>query len=46
MMKDKERVMVETALRNHGGNILATARTLGVSRGLLYRKIAKYAIKL
>jgi transcriptional regulator with PAS, ATPase and Fis domain len=39
-----ERALVERALETHAGNILAAARELGVSRGLLYRKIAKYGI--
>ena len=36
---------IESALRTHGGNIAATAKALGVSRGLLYRKIGKYGLK-
>jgi len=40
-----ERSFIESALRTHDGNIQATAKALGVSRGLLYRKIAKYGIK-
>ncbi|MCC6624961.1 MAG: sigma-54-dependent Fis family transcriptional regulator [Deltaproteobacteria bacterium] len=41
-----ERSVVEAALRANQGNILATARALGVSRGLLYRKIAKFGLKV
>ncbi|MFO0748212.1 MAG: sigma-54 dependent transcriptional regulator [Myxococcota bacterium] len=41
-----ERTFIENALRQHGGNIQATARALGVSRGLLYRKIAKFGLKV
>jgi transcriptional regulator of acetoin/glycerol metabolism len=31
---------VSAALAAHGGNVSAAARTLGVSRNTLYRKIA------
>ena len=41
-----ERQTLEDALRANGGNIQATARRLGVSRGTLYRKIKKYGIPL
>jgi len=41
-----EKTVVESALRAHQGNILATAKALGVSRGLLYRKIAKFGLKV
>ncbi len=40
-----ERSFIESALHTHQGNIQATAKALGVSRGLLYRKIAKYGLK-
>jgi len=45
-LESAERSFLESALRTHNGNIQATARALNVSRGLLYRKIAKYGIKL
>jgi transcriptional regulator with PAS, ATPase and Fis domain len=44
-LRDAERRFLEGALKTHGGNILRTARALGVSRGMLYRKIEKYGIK-
>ena len=45
-MQDAERELFETALRSHGWNIRAAARSLGVSRGTLYRKAKKYGIAL
>jgi DNA-binding NtrC family response regulator len=42
---DAEHQLVEQALKANDGNILATARQLGVSRGTLYRKIKKYGLK-
>ncbi|RMF71153.1 MAG: sigma-54-dependent Fis family transcriptional regulator [Acidobacteria bacterium] len=41
-----ERHALEQALRSTGGNILETARRLGIARGTLYRKIRKYGIPL
>jgi DNA-binding NtrC family response regulator len=43
-MKDSERFLIEHALRKNGGNILVTARELGISRGTLYRKAKMYGI--
>jgi two-component system response regulator FlrC len=43
-LRGAERRFLETALREHGGNIQATARALGVSRGTLYRKIGRYKL--
>jgi DNA-binding NtrC family response regulator len=39
-----ERGFLARMLHEHGGNIKATAAALGVSRGTLYRKIAKYKL--
>lgn len=41
---EAERKLVEQALAACGGNIVAAARRLGVSRGKLYRTIRKYGI--
>jgi DNA-binding NtrC family response regulator len=43
-LEDAERELFVRALKANDGNILATARQLGVSRGTLYRKIRKYGI--
>jgi two-component system response regulator AtoC len=45
-VQDAERELFETTLRSHGWNIRAAARSLGVSRGTLYRKAKKYGIAL
>lgn len=34
--------VIKTALRYHGGNKLAAARELGISRGTLYSRIRRY----
>ncbi|PKK84447.1 MAG: sigma-54-dependent Fis family transcriptional regulator [candidate division Zixibacteria bacterium HGW-Zixibacteria-1] len=41
-MKDIERVMIETALRECGGNRKTAAKKLGIGERTLYRKIKEY----
>jgi DNA-binding NtrC family response regulator len=43
-LRGAERRFLEATLRANGGNIQATARALGVSRGTLYRKISRYKL--
>jgi transcriptional regulator with GAF, ATPase, and Fis domain len=43
-IEDAERQLVERALRAHEGNLRATARSLGIARATLYRKIKKYGL--
>lgn len=38
-LRDNDRQLVETTLRECGGNVSRTARRLGVSRGLVYRHL-------
>ncbi|MGH8810004.1 MAG: sigma-54-dependent Fis family transcriptional regulator, partial [Noviherbaspirillum sp.] len=38
-LEDVELSVIQRALREHGGNVSATARALGVSRNTIYRKI-------
>lgn len=38
-LRESDRELVERALAEHGGNVSATAKTLGVSRGLIYRRL-------
>jgi transcriptional regulator of acetoin/glycerol metabolism len=38
-LRDWSRRAIQAALARHGGNLSAAARTLGVSRGLLYRRL-------
>jgi two-component system, NtrC family, response regulator HydG len=45
-MQDAERLSIEAAMARHGGNVVAAAAQLGVSRGRLYRKARKYDIPL
>ena len=42
-LKSAEQRMVLAALRNEGGNVSQTARTLGISRATLYRRLNAYA---
>jgi len=44
-LQEVEKRFLESALREHGGNIVRTARAVGVSRGMLYRKMEKYGIQ-
>jgi DNA-binding NtrC family response regulator len=39
-----ERTYLERSLRAHAWNVLRTARALGITRGVLYRKIEKYGL--
>ncbi|HEY5950338.1 MAG TPA: helix-turn-helix domain-containing protein, partial [Kofleriaceae bacterium] len=41
---EMERDFLDRMLREHDRNIQATARAIGVSRGTLYRKIARYKL--
>ncbi len=44
IMADAEAVAIRQALAAHGGNVAATARTLGIARATLYTKLARYGI--
>lgn len=39
-----EKLMIEKALTLHGDNLSEVARSLGLSRGALYRRLAKYGL--
>jgi len=41
---DMEKAALEKALRDNDGNIQATARALGISRGAVYRKVKKHGL--
>lgn len=43
-MEATERNVIDVALREHHGEINATARTLGISRRALYERMKKYAL--
>ena len=42
--REAEKRFLESALRAHDGNVRATARSLGMSRTTLYRKIERYGL--
>jgi DNA-binding NtrC family response regulator len=42
--REAEKRFLESALRAHAGNVRATARSLGMSRTTLYRKIERYEL--
>ena len=44
IMADAEAVAIRQALAAHGGNVSATARTLGIARATLYTKLARHGI--
>ncbi len=43
-LDEMEREMILRALQRHGGNVSKVAKTLGLSRGALYRRLEKYGI--
>ncbi|WP_267350435.1 response regulator [Sphingomonas sp. GM_Shp_2] len=43
-LSDAERVMIEAALREHRHNVTHAAAALGLSRGALYRRMARYGL--
>lgn len=44
LLEENERQEILALLSNHRGNVSLTARTMGVSRNTLYRKMKQYAI--
>ena len=43
-LSDAERTMIEAALREHRHNVTQAAAALGLSRGALYRRMARYGL--
>jgi two-component system NtrC family response regulator len=43
-LDEMERDMILRALREHDGNLSKVAAALGLSRGALYRRLAKHGI--
>ncbi|MEZ4687043.1 MAG: sigma-54 dependent transcriptional regulator [Bacteroidia bacterium] len=43
-LEEMERKTIEEAIKQHEGNLSAAAKTLGLGRTTLYRKIAKYGL--
>ena len=44
-LKSKEKIEIENALTEAGGNLTRAAALLGITRQTLYRRMAKYDIK-
>lgn len=45
-LEEMEHCRILEALENNEGNLVRTARALGISRGALYRRLQKYGIRL
>lgn len=45
-LADAERMLIETALTRHDGNVSKSAHDLGLSRAALYRKLERHRISL
>lgn len=45
LMAEAESIAIQQALDAHGGNVAATARTLGIARATLYAKLARYGVR-
>jgi transcriptional regulator of acetoin/glycerol metabolism len=43
-VEDVEQSMIRRSLEYHGGNVTRAARSLGLSRAALYRRMEKYGI--
>jgi DNA-binding NtrC family response regulator len=44
-LEEAEKIMIERALDRHDGSVTEAARTLGLSRSALYRRLEKYEIE-
>jgi DNA-binding NtrC family response regulator len=45
-LEEAERVMIQKALERHSGNVTEAARSLGLSRSALYRRLEKYDVEV
>lgn len=43
-LDEVERVLIQRALRRHDGNVSEAARTLGLSRSALYRRLERHGL--
>lgn len=43
-MKTEEKQAIENAIKKNKGNLTEAAKTLGIQRGTLYRKIKEHSI--
>jgi transcriptional regulator of acetoin/glycerol metabolism len=44
-LEDAERALLRAALRRAGGNVLAAAQALGLSRSAMYRRMEKLGVR-
>ena len=44
-LEEVERTLVERALGRHGGNVSEAAKSLGLSRSALYRRMQEFGLK-
>jgi len=44
-LEDAERALIRSALKRHGGNALAAAEALGLSRSAMYRRLDKLGLR-
>ena len=44
-LDEAERLLIQRALDRHGGNVSEAAKSLGVSRSALYRRLERYGIR-
>ena len=44
-LRQVEEATIRRAIDSHGGNLSAAARTLGISRSVMYRKLERYGIR-
>jgi DNA-binding NtrC family response regulator len=45
-LEEAERVMIQKALERHSGNVTEAAKSLGLSRSALYRRLEKYDVEV
>jgi transcriptional regulator of acetoin/glycerol metabolism len=43
-LDEVERVLIQRALRRHDGNVSEAAKTLGLSRSALYRRLERHGL--
>ena len=43
-LEENEKLIIQKALRNEGGNVASSARKLGINRSTLYQKMKKYGL--
>jgi DNA-binding NtrC family response regulator len=44
-LEDAERALIRSAIKRNGGNVVAAAEALGLSRSAMYRRIEKLGLK-